>query len=365
MVKRYLRKRLPLTRNQKTISQYFKKSQKPRIRRKLKPKKPSKEDDSSYVLPSNTDETDDFDKIDLEEETIESQINSTVIDLTEDDEPKEKSVKKYPKYPKMKRIIKSSKKRKGRKSIAMKWRRRRNEKKKGENMNSFAELNHCYNKLSDLIAQYNFSDIADVILKLNNGIKKDNSDKNEEILFKEISNLNLVLKNKEDIITMCLSILNSKNSNNNINQDNNTDLDISDHSPEDEETEEKHIKKEKNAKSETKENTMINGFKAMNKDEYIFGIHFYNSTNGVYLYYPVSEEKQQSLALFCKNRDSGCKAKCVVYSNTNDVTMKGIHNHKGEPYNSFCQIHPEFKNKNWEHVQVINENGEDIIIKQC
>ena len=220
MVKRYLRKRLPLTRNQKTISQYFKKSQKPRIRRKLKPKKPSKEDDSSYVLPSNTDETDDFDKIDLEEETIESQINSTVIDLTEDDEPKEKSVKKYPKYPKMKRIIKSSKKRKGRKSIAMKWRRRRNEKKKGENMNSFAELNHCYNKLSDLIAQYNFSDIADVILKINNDIKKSSSDKDENTLFNEFKKINSVIKKKDDIIMMCLSILNSRKD----NQENNKEI---------------------------------------------------------------------------------------------------------------------------------------------
>jgi len=141
MVKRYLRKRLPLTKNQKTISQYFKNSQKPRIRRKLKVKKPSKEDDSSYILPSNTDETDDFDKLDLEEETIDSQLNSPVIDLTDDDDEQEaKSVKKYPKYPKIIRTRKTSKKSKGRQTIAKRG-RRRSVKKKGENMNSLTEIN--------------------------------------------------------------------------------------------------------------------------------------------------------------------------------------------------------------------------------
>ena len=383
------RGRPPLKRNQRTIYKYFNKKAKARIRKRFRSKKKKIDDDESYILPDSIEESEDNDYLDLEDESIESELDSPVISLIEDEdddeEKKEERTKRkkrktksrinYPKSVRRKRkkkhfpVSKCSKK-----SVVKRGRGRPRktdkvkktvEKNNNVNVNSFDELNLCYNKLNDLISKYSFSDIADVILKLNNGIKKDNSDKNEEILFKEISNLNLVLKNKEDIITMCLSILNSKNSNNNINQDNNTDLDISDHSPEDEETEEKHIKKEKNAKSETKENTMINGFKAMNKDEYIFGIHFYNSTNGVYLYYPVSEEKQQSLALFCKNRDSGCKARCVVYSNTNDVTMKGIHNHKGESYNSFCQIHPEFKNKNWEHVQIINENGEDIIIKQC
>ena len=359
MVKRYLRKRLPLTRNQKTISQYFKKSQKPRIRRKLKPKKPSKDDDSSYVLPSNTDETDDFDKIDLEEETIESQINSTVIDLTEDDEPKEKSVKKYPKYPKMKRIIKSSKKRKGRKSIAMKWRRRRNEKKKGENMNSFAELNHCYNKLSDLIAQYNFSDIADVILKINNDIKKSSSDKDENTIFNEFKKINSVIKKKDDIIMMCLSILNSRKDNQENNKDNNEYEKVKEEEPI------APVKSKKKESTEKNEVSFVDSFKEMEQSNYRYGLHFFNSKNGVYIYDPKPGKKTESLTLYCKKYTLGCRAKCVIYNNSNDVTMKGTHNHSGTSYNSFCQIHPELKNKNWEHAQAIEENGKVIIIKQC
>ena len=361
MVKRYLRKRLPLTRNQKTISQYFKNSQKPRIRRKLKAKKPSKDDDSSYVLPSNTDETDDFDKIDLEEETIESQINSAVIDLTDDDEQEAKSVKKYPKYPKIKRIRtrKSSKKSKGRKSVNKKWRRRRTEKKKGENMNSFAELNHCYNKLSDLIDQYNFSDIADVILKLNNDIKKSSSDKDENTLFKEFKKINSVIKKKDDIIMMCLSILNSRNDNHQNNKDNSKYEKVKEEEP---------IISVKSKKKEPKENnevSFVDSFKGIDQSNYRYGLHFFNSKNGVYIYDPKPGKKTESLTMYCKKYTLGCRAKCVIYNNSNDVTMKGTHNHSGTSYNTFCQIHPELKNKNWEHAQVIEENGKNIIIKQC
>ena len=359
MVKRYLRKRLPLTKNQKTISQYFKNSQKPRIRRKLKVKKPSKEDDSSYILPSNTDETDDFDKLDLEEETIDSQLNSPVIDLTDDDDEQEaKSVKKYPKYQKRIRTSKSSKKSKGRQTIAKRG-RRRSVKKKGENMNSFAELNHCYNKLSDLISQYNFSDIADVILKLNNDIKRHPSDKEENALFKEFKKINSVIKKKDDITMMCLSILNSQKNSNENNKDNNKCEKFKEEEPI------APVKSKKKEPKDEKDVSFLESLKGMNQSNYKYGLHFFNSKNGVYIYDPKPGKKTESLTMYCKKYTLGCRAKCVIYNNSNDVTMKGAHNHPGTPYNSFCRTHPEFKNKNWEHAQAIEENGKDIIIKQC
>ena len=362
MGKRLITKRLPLTRNQQTIYHYFKNSQKPRVRRKIKVKKSSKEDDSSYKLPSKTDETEDYDKLDLEDETIESQLNSPVIDLTEEDEPEEKTIKKYPKIKRI-RTKKSIKKSIGRKTITKKWRRRkRTLKEKRENMNSFAELNHCYNKLSDLISEYNFSDIADVILKLNNDIKKDPSDKNEKALFNEFKKINSVIKKKDDITMMCLSILNSRKN----NIENNQDINDSVESKEKETIIKVKSKKEQDEeKNEINETRFINSFKGMNQTNYRFGLHFFNSKNGVYIYDPKQGKKTESLTLYCKKYTSGCRAKCVIYKNSNDVTMKGTHNHAGSSYKCFCNIHPEFKNKNWEHAQVIKENGRDIIIKQC
>ena len=82
MGRRPLRKRLSLKSSQKTIPHYFKKRQEPnkrfkkRFRVKRKYKKFQK-DDESYILPSITDETDDFTNLDLDDETIDSQFKST------------------------------------------------------------------------------------------------------------------------------------------------------------------------------------------------------------------------------------------------------------------------------------------------
>ena len=82
MGRRPLRKRLSLKSSQKTIPHYFKKRQEPnkrfkkRFRVKRKYQKVQK-DDESYILPSITDETDDFTNLDLDDETIDSQFKST------------------------------------------------------------------------------------------------------------------------------------------------------------------------------------------------------------------------------------------------------------------------------------------------
>ena len=98
MGRRPLIRRCPLTRNQQTIFQYFKKSQKPKVKRRVRIKHQRNEDDDSYVLPSNTDETEDFSELDLEDEEIDSQLQSPIIELDEDEEePKIISIKQYPK----------------------------------------------------------------------------------------------------------------------------------------------------------------------------------------------------------------------------------------------------------------------------
>ena len=350
MGKRSITKRLPLT---KSKNKKYPKLQKKRGR---KPKKPPNEDDDSYILPSKTEETVDFDALDLEDETIESQLNSPIIDLT-DDESKVKNIKKIRTFRTMK---KASKRRNDIPATVKKMRKKRTTKKKGENMNSFAELNHCYNKLSDLISEYNFSDIADVILKLNNDIEKDISDSTEMTLFREFKKINTIIKKKEDITMMCLSILASKNNNTEISIDNNKDNNDSKKAKE-----EKPIIEIKNEKKETKPKLFMNSLKEMKSSKYIFDFHYYNSKNGVYIYAPKVNDRIQSVTMICRRNPLGCKAKCVIYRNSDDVTMKGTHNHPGINFNYFCKLHPEFKNKDWEHVQVIKENGEEIIIKQC
>lgn len=354
MGKRLITKKLPLTRDQQTIPHYFNNYIKQK-RKRGRPRKNPKEDDESYILPSKTDDTVDFDSLDLEDESIESQLNSPIIDLTEEEKPKETTPKKYPKVRTLKSVKKAEKKLKN-----SKIKRKRMVRKKGENMNSFAELNHCYNKLTDLIGEYNFSDIADVTLKLNNDIEKDKTDSTEITLFQELKKINNIIKKKEDIIMMCLSILASKKdkkeNSSKVNKDNNDSPKFK---------EEKPLNLFTNEKKEIKEKSFINSFKEIKSSNYKLGPHFYNAKNGVFIYDPRDKDNQQSVTMYCKKKSLGCKAKCVIYKNSNDVTMRESHNHPGFSYNHFCKIHPEFKNKDWEHVQVIKEKGEEINIIQC
>ena len=368
MGKRSIIKRLPLTRNQKVSYPHSKNNPRGRprssIRKKYKIKQQSKEDDSSYILPSNTEESVDFDKLDLEEETINSELNSPVIDLTQDDseEEEEEKEKKYPKI-RTKRSERKSRSRSVRKRI-------RKIKKKGENMNSFAELNHCYTKLTDLIDEYNFEDIADAILKLNNNIKRNKADEKETAIYKELKKINSVIQKKDDIIVMCLSILNSrKAAKNKDNKDKNNEK----IKPKKELS--SNPVKEKKADDEIvevgvehlKEKLFLNSFKELSNSncDYKYGWHYYNSKNGVYIYEPREAKRKENFTFQCKKYIAGCRAKCVLYKNSDMVTMKGTHNHNGSSYSYFLKLNPEFKNKNWEHVQVIKEKGKEIIIKQC
>lgn len=392
MGRRPLRKRLSLKSSQKTIPHYFKKRQEPnkrfkkRFRVKRKYQKVQK-DDESYILPSITDETDDFTNLDLDDETIDSQFKSTSTKSN----IKEKKIKTRGRKRKAyKPVNKKAKRFKRKRGRPRKYNKDINEEiipvEKNENVNSFEELNFCYNELNDLLSVYPFSDVADAILKINNGIEKDDSDKNEKILFKKIGHVNSVIKNKQDINTMCLSILASKIMNNELVKDNNNNINC-DNIPieipeggnpketkrnqekpkEENQKEEKPKIRRKSLNKDKYERKVINGFKSLNQINYKFGMHFFNSGNNcIFQYDPKVAERRTNITLFCRKRAVyGCKAKCTVYSCSNDVTLGGKHNHAGIPYKLFYDAYPQLKNEDWEHVQIIKDKEEDIIVKQC
>ena len=392
MGRRPLRKRLSLKSSQKTIPHYFKKRQEPnkrfkkRFRVKRKYQKVQK-DDESYILPSITDETDDFTNLDLDDETIDSQFKSTSTKSN----IKEKKIKTRGRKRKAyKPVNKKTKRFKRKRGRPRKYNKDINEEiipvEKNENVNSFEELNFCYNELNDLLSVYPFSDVADAILKINNGIEKDDSDKNEKILFKKIGHVNSVIKNKQDINTMCLSILASKIMNNELVKDNNNNINcdnipieipegenpkeiiINQEKPKEEnQKEEKPKIRRKSLNKDKYERKVINGFKSLNQRNYKFGMHFFNSGNNcIFQYDPTVSERRTNITLFCRKRTVyGCKAKCTVYSCSNDVTLGGKHNHAGIPYKLFYDAYPQLKNEDWEHVQIIKDKEEDIIVKQC
>ena len=107
----------------------------------------------------------------------------------------------------------------------------------------------------------------------------------------------------------------------------------------------------------------MKSFKELAQINYKFGMHLFDSGNGVYIYDPITAVKRTALTLYCRQRTANnCRAKCVVYSNSDDITMKCEHNHEAIPYKTFYEAFPELRKKHWEHAQVIKEGGKDIII---
>ena len=385
MGRRPLRKRPSLKSNQKTICQYFKKRQESnkRIKKRFRAKRKSQKDDESYILPSNTDETDDYTDLDLDDETIDSQFKSPTTKTKIEEKKIKTGRRKRKAYKPVNKVAKRFKRKRGR---PRKYNKDINENKmpveKNENVNSFEELNFCYNELSDLLSVYPFPIVADALLKINNGIEVDNFDKNEKILFQKIGKVNSMIKNKQDITTICLSILAEKISNNELVKVNNNYNNNCDNIPEENFEEEKPKETKRNQKNpeeekprkrrgslnkDKNERKVINSFKSLHQINYKFGMHFYNSdNNSIFQYDPSTAQRRTNITLFCRYRASkGCKAKCTVYSCSNDVTIGGKHNHTGIPYKPFYDAYPELKDKDWEHVQVIKDKKEDIIIKQC
>ena len=396
MGRRPLRKRHSLKPNQKTICHYFKKRPSIRMKKKFYKKNNFKRDDESYILPSNIEDSDDYSKLDLDDETVDSQLRAPLVYLDgKNKKSKEVKIKvsrrKRKAYkPVIHRMEKPKRKRGRPRKINIENTEIKTSEEKNENVNNFEELNFCYNELSELISEYPFSDVADVIIKLSNDIKMNDSDKTEKTLFNKIGKINSVIKNKQDINTMCLSILATKISknelikDNNINKSNDINVNIPEEKPQEinpgetkrkegnpikenpKEEKPKYQNRVSSLNKNSKVRKVLNSFKVLNQSIHKFGMHFFNCDKCIYQYDPPVGVKRQTLSLYCRNRTAtGCRAKCVVYSYTNDVTIKGEHNHEGITKKLFYDSYPELKNKDWEHAQIVKEDGEDIIIKQC
>ena len=260
-------------------------------------------------------------------------------------------------------------------------------KKENKNGNTYTELKNCYNELEKIMSKYSFLDIAKIILKINNGIM-DKSNENHE-LYKKLEIISSIINKKDNITLMCLSILYSKNhtktfkkeeeKRSNNNKKNNRKIedkkeDKKENKKEDKK-EDKDDKEEKVKRRHTRER--FNGNKIMNKDmtrlikrikrkekePYIFREHFYHLNKKIYCYKPKSSKSTYYQILYCEKRDiNGCNAKVLVNSNPNDILVLGDHGHRGISLREFYKRFPMFKNKDWNHIQLVKEDDEEYII---
>ena len=260
-------------------------------------------------------------------------------------------------------------------------------KKENKNGNTYTELKNCYHELEKIMSKYSFLDIAKIILKINNGIM-DKSNENHE-LYKKLEIISSMINKKDNITLMCLSILYSKNHCKNAkkeeeerskgNKKNNRKIedkkeDKKENKKEDKK-EDKDDKEEKVKRRHTRER--FNGNKIMNKDmtrlikrikrkekePYIFREHFYHVNKKIYCYKPKSSKSTYYQILYCEKRDiNGCNAKVLVNSNPNDILVLGEHGHRGISLREFYKRFPMFKNKDWNHIQLVKEDDEEYII---
>ena len=260
-------------------------------------------------------------------------------------------------------------------------------KKENKNGNTYTELKNCYHELEKIMSKYSFLDIAKIILKINNGIM-DKSNENHE-LYKKLEIISSMINKKDNITLMCLSILYSKNhtktfkkeeeKRSNNNKKNNRKIedkkeDKKENKKEDKK-EDKDDKEEKVKRRHTRER--FNGNKIMNKDmtrlikrikrkekePYIFREHFYHVNKKIYCYKPKSSKSTYYQILYCEKRDiNGCNAKVLVNSNPNDILVLGDHGHRGISLREFYKRFPMFKNKDWNHIQLVKEDDEEYII---
>ena len=218
------------------------------------------------------------------------------------------------------------------------------ENQKENKNNTDSDLNYCYNELEKIIENYSFFEVSKLILKVANGMTEDNDDNHE--LYQKLKNISSNIKNKGNLALICLSILSSKvqfkkgkKEKNKIKKPN-------------------HIKKEKETPVINK-TVKING-----RQKYIFGNHYYKLDNNIYCYKNKAKRPNYKISLYCEKREGKkCKAYVKVNSDSNNILVFGEHKHEGIPENIFYNKFPTFKDKDWNHIQLIkNDNNEEEII---
>ena len=262
-----------------------------------------------------------------------------------------------------------------------------------QNETTFSELDKCYNTLNDLISQYSFTEIADIIIKISNNMPVDDKTGNDRAdLYKKVQKATSQIKNKENITMMCLSILSSKyslnnqikekpkeckekkeikdkkeaNNNNEIKVINKNDniKDISEYKG-DNENKLKEAKEKKNEKK--KYEKIINGFRRLKQKTYFFGNHYYNDKNNIYCYRSKTNKSTRYITVYCIHRSQGCDAKCLIFANSNSVYLNGTHSQNCSlSQKEFYKDFPDLKNKNWSHIQLIKNKNEiyDLVVQK-
>jgi hypothetical protein len=236
-----------------------------------------------------------------------------------------------------------------------------------------------------LISEYSFIEIADIIIKISNGILDDKSNNDKTELFKKIKKAISKIKNQDSTTMMCLSILSSKYFlNNNIKEKpkeseekketkdrNDKKYELSDTSEsESEYVEESEISEDVNenkGKSKKIENKkygkIINGFKTMKKERYIFGKHYYNDKKNIYCYSSKTRKPHRYVTAYCYHQFLGCRAKCLIFANSDDVILSGTHSKNCFlSQKEFYQNFPDLKNKKWRHIQMIKKKNKPCVL---
>jgi hypothetical protein len=204
-------------------------------------------------------------------------------------------------------------------------------------------LNYCYNELEKIIDNYSFFEVSKLILKVANEMAEDNDDNHE--LYQQLKNISSNIKNKANLALICLSILSSKVQFKNGEKRKNK------------------IKKRNLSKKE-KGTPIIKKTVKNSEQKYIFGSHYYKLNDNIYCYKNKSLRPSYKSTLYCEKRDGKeCEAYIKVNTDSNDILLFGDHNHEGISENSFYKRFPTFKDKIWNHIQLIkNDNNEEEII---
>ena len=289
--------------------------------------------------------------------------------------------------------------------------------------NTMTEIEDCYKTLKELISNYSFNQISEIIIKIINGI--DIEDNNNEF-YQKIKKITSKIHKKETIPMMCLNILSSKIPlfNNKLspseevieikedtNDQNATMKEIEKEKEQkkeeeieevieiDDEIEEKETNKKKKKinyinkspkKSEQKKinprmskkkeqiieknkkkdnnNIFINSFKGITQ-EYSFGNHYYKNKNRqeIFSYKGKNTKNKHTVRLYCCKILKGCKAICIVNKKTNRAQLIGKHFHAGLSLQhtiEFYEKYPTLIDEEWEHIQIIHIGNEEKIIIQ-
>ena len=241
-------------------------------------------------------------------------------------------------------------------------------KKNITNTNTPFELEYCYKKLNKMISKYSFEKISEILIRMNNNIDME-EDESEKELLKKIKTITSIIKKKQDITLMILRIMSKQNMEfyqECINLHSRSNID----KKEDEEV--KWIKKSKNKKSkeckehnikkeikqedvleENEDNKKEKKDKEKNQKSIIFKEHYHNDGDHIYCYKPRKIKKSSSrCSLYCDYRKNGtmCKAKCIVYTNSNYVDFSGNHDHNGVSKKYFYKMYPYLENTAWQDI---------------